>query len=102
MQRSRISDSADARTLEAMRPVAGSVVPGLPPEGERALVERAGRGDEAAFGQLVARYGQMVLSLAYGSTLNRSDAEDVAQETFVSAWRALPKFRGEAAFSTWL
>jgi RNA polymerase sigma-70 factor (ECF subfamily) len=72
------------------------------PEEERALVERARRGDEGAFGLLVGRYGPMVLSLAYASTLNRSDAEDIAQETFVSAWRALPRFRGDASFSTWV
>jgi RNA polymerase sigma-70 factor (ECF subfamily) len=72
------------------------------PEAELALVDRARHGDEAAFGQLVERYGHMVLSLAYASTLNRSDAQDVAQEVFVSAWRGLPRFRGDASFSTWL
>jgi RNA polymerase sigma-70 factor (ECF subfamily) len=44
----------------------------------------------------------MVLSLAYASTLSRMDAEDVAQETFLVAWRGLARFRGDAAFSTWL
>jgi RNA polymerase sigma-70 factor (ECF subfamily) len=85
-----------------MRLVARPGPAAVPAEAERALVDLARQGDEAAFGQLVARHGQMVLSLAYGSTLNRSDAEDVAQETFVSAWRALPRFRGDASFSTWL
>lgn len=71
-------------------------------QSERALVERARRGDEAAFRWLVEKYGGMVLSLAYASTLNRADAEEVAQETFLSAWRGLARFRGDAAFSTWL
>jgi RNA polymerase sigma-70 factor (ECF subfamily) len=69
---------------------------------EATLIADAKRGDNAAFGHLVDRYAPMVLSLAYASTLNRSDAEDVAQETFVAAWRGLARFRGDANFSTWL
>jgi RNA polymerase sigma-70 factor, ECF subfamily len=72
------------------------------PDDERLLVDRARGGDAAAFGSLIERHGQMVLSLAYASTLNRHDADDVAQETFLAAWRSLPGFRGDAAFSTWL
>jgi RNA polymerase sigma-70 factor, ECF subfamily len=103
MHRSRIESPSDARTLERVR-LASSHAEGAAssPAEERALVERARRGDQAAFGQLVGRYGPMVLSLAYASTLNRSDAEDIAQETFVSAWRSLPGFRGDASFSTWV
>ena len=66
------------------------------------LVDLARGGDENAFALLVDRYGPMVLSLAYASTLSRMDAEDVAQETFLVAWRGLARFRGDAAFSTWL
>lgn len=66
------------------------------------LVRRAQAGDGDAFARLVDRYGPMVLSLAYASTLNEADAEDVAQETFLVAWRALAAFRGDAQFSTWL
>jgi RNA polymerase sigma-70 factor, ECF subfamily len=69
---------------------------------EAALVDDARRGDASAFAGLVERYGPMVLSLAYSSTLSRADAEDVAQETFLVAWRGLARFRGDAAFSTWL
>ncbi|HYX87650.1 MAG TPA: sigma-70 family RNA polymerase sigma factor [Gaiellales bacterium] len=69
---------------------------------DSALVVRARGGDEAAFARLVERYGQMVLSLAFASTQNRAEAEDLAQETFLVAWRSLPRFRGDAAFSTWL
>lgn len=70
--------------------------------GDLALVERARSGEEAAFGSLVGRYGQPVLSLCYASTLDAGEAEDLAQEIFFSAWRNLRRFRGESAFSTWL
>src|SRR6266700_8205350 len=69
-------------------------------EADRLLVERARAGDEQAFGALVARYGQPVLSLCYASTLDASEAEDLSQEVFLSAWRNLKRFRGESAFST--
>jgi RNA polymerase sigma-70 factor (ECF subfamily) len=51
---------------------------------------------------LVERYGQPLLSLCYASTLNPADAEELAQEVFLAAWRSLSGFRGEASFSTWL
>jgi RNA polymerase sigma-70 factor (ECF subfamily) len=66
------------------------------------LVGRAAGGDEGAFAVLVGRYGRPVLSLCYASTLSRVEAEDLAQEVFLAAWRNLPRFRAEAAFSTWL
>ena len=69
---------------------------------ESAVVDHARAGDEAAFAELVLRYAPMVLSLAFASTGSRLDAEDVVQETFLVAWVALPRFRGDAAFSTWL
>jgi len=69
---------------------------------EAAIVQRARQRDEAAFALLVDRYGQMVLSLTFSSTQNPVEAEDLAQETFLVAWRSLPRFRGDAAFSTWL
>jgi RNA polymerase sigma-70 factor (ECF subfamily) len=69
---------------------------------ERDAVDRARGGDETAFSLLVDRYGQPVLSLCYSSTLNPADAEELAQEVFLAAWRGLRGFRGEASFSTWL
>ena len=97
------SEQQRPRTLEGMAP------PETPPtsalrgaENDAALVARARQGDDAAFAVLVARYGAMVMSLTYASTLNESDAEDVAQEAFLAAWRGLPGFRGDASFSTWL
>ncbi len=69
---------------------------------DQKLVEQAAAGDQRAFAVLVGRYGQPILSLCYSSTLDATEAEDLAQEVFVSAWRNLRRFRGEAAFSTWL
>lgn len=66
------------------------------------VVERARAGDEQAFAFLVERYGQPLLSLCYASTLDAAEAEDLAQEIFLAAWQGLPRFRGQAAFSTWL
>lgn len=65
-------------------------------------VTRAIAGDQQAFAVLVDRHGQAVMSLCYASTLNPNDAEELAQEVFLAAWRGLSRFRGEASFSTWL
>ena len=73
-----------------------------PPEDEARLVASSRAGDQAAFARLVERFGKPVISLCYASTLNPSDAEDLAQDVFLAAWRGLPHFRGESAFSTWL
>lgn len=66
------------------------------------LVDRARRGDRDAFGQLVMDHQHEVFTLALRLTADRELAADVAQEAFVRAWRALPKFRGDSRFSTWL
>lgn len=71
-------------------------------ERDQALVARARHGDQHAFGALVERYGQPILSLCYASTLDAAGAEDLSQEIFVAAWRNLDRFRGESSFSTWL
>jgi RNA polymerase sigma-70 factor (ECF subfamily) len=71
-------------------------------EAERALVERARRGDEEAFRMLVDLHRDRAYGLALRITRSRTDAEDVAQEGFVRAWLALPRFRGESSFGTWL
>jgi len=66
------------------------------------LVRRARAGDEAAFRGLVARHQDRAYALALRLTGAPADAEEVAQDAFVRAWRALPSFRFEAAFGTWL
>jgi len=66
------------------------------------LARAAADGNPDAFEQLVRLYEQKVYALALRMCGNEEDAWDVAQEAFLAAWRALPGFRGEAGFSTWL
>lgn len=72
------------------------------PGDEATLVAAAQGGDEAAFAEIVRRYQRAVYRVAYGLTRNASDADDLAQETFLRAWQALGRFRvGEPLFP-WL
>jgi RNA polymerase sigma-70 factor (ECF subfamily) len=70
--------------------------------GDQLLVERAQRGDRRAFDLLVVKYQQKILKLIMRYVRDQSEALDVSQEAFVKAYRALPAFRGESAFYTWL
>jgi RNA polymerase sigma-70 factor, ECF subfamily len=66
------------------------------------LVERVKAGDRQAFELLVTKYERRVLRLLSRFIRDQAEMEDVAQETFIKAYRALPQFRGESAFYTWL
>jgi RNA polymerase sigma-70 factor (ECF subfamily) len=66
------------------------------------LVEMVQRGDKAAFDVLVLKYQHKVLKLVTRYVRDPVEAEDIAQEAFIKAYRALPSFRGESAFYTWL
>ncbi len=66
------------------------------------LVTRAAGGDEAAFAELVRRHERRVYNLAYRMLGREEDARDATQDTFLSCYRRLGSFRGDAAFSTWL
>jgi RNA polymerase sigma-70 factor (ECF subfamily) len=66
------------------------------------LVRRAQRGDQGAFATLVDTHRHRLYTLAVRELGSAADAEDAVQETFIRAWRALPRFRAEATFSTWL
>jgi RNA polymerase sigma-70 factor (ECF subfamily) len=70
--------------------------------GETALVARARGGDHRAFEDLVRRHKDGVLNLARRIVVDSDAAEDVTQEAFIKAYRQLHRFRGGAAFSTWL
>jgi RNA polymerase sigma-70 factor, ECF subfamily len=70
------------------------------PEGP--LIARARQGDAHAFRALVERHRDRAYGLALRVLRSEPDAEEVAQDAFVRAWRALPGFRGEARFGTWL
>lgn len=65
------------------------------------LVERAQQGDKRAFELLVRKYQYKIIQLV-GRLVGDADAPDVAQESFIKAWRALGSFRGQSAFYTWL
>lgn len=73
------------------------------PDPDAAIIARAGAGDAQAFAALVDRHLAMVHRLAWRSLGSDADAQDVAQDTFVRAFRQLPQWRnGQARFSTWL
>jgi len=69
---------------------------------DQVLIERIQSGDKQAFNLLVVKYQNKVCNLISRYVNNQSDVADVAQETFIKAYRAIPSFRGESAFYTWL
>jgi RNA polymerase sigma-70 factor (ECF subfamily) len=79
--------------------------PAFPPAGEPTdpeLIRRFGDGDTEAFRTLIGRYERTMYNLAYRMLGNAEDARDATQDAFLSCYRHLDSFRGEAAFSTWL
>src|SRR5215475_14797506 len=71
-------------------------------EVDQQLVERAQRGDKRAFELLVAKYQRKLGRLLSRLVRDPAEVEDVTQEAFIKAYRALPGFRGDSAFYTWL
>ncbi len=71
-------------------------------EADQILVERVQQGDKQAFGLLVSKYQRRLVRLISRLIRDPAEVEDVAQEAFIKAYRALPGFRGESAFYTWL
>jgi RNA polymerase sigma-70 factor, ECF subfamily len=71
-------------------------------EADLLLVERVQSGDREAFGLLVSKYQRKLLRLVMRLVRDAAEAEDVTQEAFIKAYRALPNFRGDSAFYTWL
>ena len=69
---------------------------------DNVLVERTQQGDQAAFGLLVEKYQHRLAKLVSRYIYDSAEVEDVCQEAFIKAYRALPKFRGDSAFYTWL
>lgn len=66
------------------------------------IIDRILKGDKSAFASLVERYQNYVFTLVLRFTDNREDAEEIAQDVFVKAYRSLADFRGDSKFSTWL
>ncbi len=77
---------------------------GLMPDNitDKEIIERVKNGDKKAYDLLVLKYQQRVINLISRFVKNHADALDVSQETFIKAYKALPNFRGESAFYTWL
>jgi RNA polymerase sigma-70 factor (ECF subfamily) len=85
--------------------VAGGAAAGEPvsvENGDLSLVRRVQAGERAAYDLLVLKYQHKVVKLVMRYVRNPADAEDVAQDAFIKAYRALPQFRGDSAFYTWL
>jgi RNA polymerase sigma-70 factor (ECF subfamily) len=73
-----------------------------PHQAAGALVQRAQAGDRAAFGELVRRYRERIFALVLHLTGNESDADDITQEVFWGAFRAIKQFAGRSEFFTWV
>ena len=71
-------------------------------DNDQQLVQRVQKGDKTAFDLLVRKYQHRVLKLVGRFVSDQAEAQDVAQEAFLKAYRALPAFRGDSAFYTWL
>lgn len=71
-------------------------------EADQVLVERVQQGDKQAFGLLVSKYQRKLVRLLSRWIRDPAEVEDIAQEAFIKAYRALPNFRGDSAFYTWL
>jgi len=69
---------------------------------DRTLVEKAQKGDRAAFGELVRKHQRKVYATALQMTGNHGEADDLAQETFLRAFQAIDRFDGRSEFSTWV
>lgn len=80
-------------------PAATSRIDGLD---DRALAARAASGDRDAFDALVVRHQRAVYHVCFRFMRDHAEASDAMQDAFVRAWRALPRFKGDAAFGTWL
>lgn len=74
----------------------------MPAADERALVDRCQKGDHGAFRVLVEAHMRQAYDLAFSFVQSHDDADDVAQEAFVKAYRSISTFRADAGFSTWL
>lgn len=69
---------------------------------DQLLVERVQKGDKHAFNLLISKYQHRIISLVSRYVSDHSEAQDVAQESFIKAYRAISRFRGDSAFYTWL
>lgn len=73
-----------------------------PPVLDPELLRRAQAGDEAAFGTIMRAHYERIFRLVYAMVRHEHDARDICQEIWLTVWKQLPNFRGEAQFTTWL
>src|SRR6202043_3366889 len=66
------------------------------------LIHRSQAGDTDAFGELVTKYRSKIFNMIYGMVGNETDAWDLAQESFLKAWRSIHRFQARSSFYTWL
>ena len=101
-----ISPASFSGTLESTRPSAGgasrSAQADLAAAQDAELVRRFNAGDESAFVEIVTRHRGKMFSIALGHLGNHADAEEIAQDTFIRAYRGLARFRGDSSLATWL
>ncbi len=98
-----MTDPASEKAPEGSQPRGSSDAPNpRNPTDESDLVHRARQGDMAAYDDLVRRYQERIYSTIYHMTSNHEDANDLAQESFVKAFRALKSFKGGSSFYTWV
>src|SRR3954454_11079076 len=69
---------------------------------ETDLVKRCQEGDSEAFDELVTRYRTRVFGMIYNMVHNEQDAWDLAQDSFIKAWKSIGRFRGQSSFYTWI
>ena len=96
------SNSWKGETEEAVRPANLSADGRLATADDASLVAACAQRVPGAFQELLSRYRRPAITLAYQMLGDLEDAEDVAQEAFVRVFQAIPRFRGQASFSTWL
>jgi RNA polymerase sigma-70 factor (ECF subfamily) len=96
------SPASSKRLVRARARALGQRTPYTMSADERRLIDRLLERDEQAFSDIVRLYGDKVFSLIYRMLGNRQEAEDVAQDVFITVFKTVESFRGEAKFSTWL
>src|SRR6202789_2217948 len=96
------ADTLDTSNFQDPSRSMQSVLPMAPDASDLSLVQRVQRGERGAYDLLVLKYQHKVVKLVMRYLRDPADAEDVAQEAFIKAYRALPQFRGDSAFYTWL
>src|SRR6202045_3641834 len=99
---SNFPDQLGSIQVAYRRPGSPVGTPMGPDASDLSLVQRVQRGERSAYDLLVLKYQHKVVKLVMRYLRDPADAEDVAQEAFIKAYRALPQFRGDSAFYTWL